>query len=122
MRGQFFIIAAAIIISVISLLFQYFWDFSKISYVNTQFTERNYIYNIRDDYIAVLNSSLCDQLPAELDAVASKYKMELMKRSILFNASYTYNCGNGDVTINFNLTSQKFKSSTFVAGKLKKTW
>ncbi|MEM5785270.1 MAG: hypothetical protein QW469_01890 [Candidatus Aenigmatarchaeota archaeon] len=112
MKGQFFIIAGVLIVSLISLIFQYFYDFTKINpslYGN--FYERNYIYEIKEMYINVINLSTCESLEEELKVLENELFLDMISRGILFNGTHSGNCP-GTITIRFSLISEKFNSNT----------
>ncbi|MBR9682797.1 MAG: hypothetical protein GOV02_03915 [Candidatus Aenigmarchaeota archaeon] len=117
MKGQFFIIATVVIIAAMILLMQYLLDFgaSDLTVVE-QFRESEYVPQIKQGFIQGINNSLesgdCDKLAPDLIDMESNFKRELISKGISFNADFNTTSCPTDITVEFNLTTNRFLSKT----------
>lgn len=116
MKGQFFIISAAIIVSALFLITEYILSYGKVELMQLEeLNQLNYIQPIKDSLKGTVKASLenspsCARLEADLQEVESYLKKELIKRTLVLEIEHAIICP--AVNFEFNLTSQNFFSST----------
>jgi len=111
-KGQFFIISAVIIASMLLVVSQHFSGFSRILLTkNTEMSELEYIGMIKKSLNNTIKISDCSRLEDEISAAETFMSKELAEQGIEMSAKHQIiSCGS--VKLNFNLSSQNFFSST----------
>jgi len=118
MKGQFFIIATIVIISSLSLIIRYLYDFNKIDLTKVEeMYELNYIQYVKESYKetidAVLSNNGCDRLEADLNYTTKFLKDNLNKKGIMiFTEGPIIETQCSSVKLNFSLVSSEFYSYT----------
>lgn len=119
MKGQFFVISAIIIISAITLITQYFYDFGKIDLTRLQQQkELEYIQMAKESLALSSNIShslsKCERLDADLNDVEDELKRQLLKKGINFESVHEIDCNStqDSVYFEFSLISQNMRSTT----------
>ncbi len=110
-KGQFFIISAVIIGSMIALVTQYLSDYGKVDLTKTRdFYELQNLKYTKDMLTKTLDASSCPNYEEDLVFAENFLRDQLSKKGIKFDASHSVNCPS--VRVVFNLTSSRFFSTT----------
>lgn len=116
MKGQFFIIATIVIISSLSLVVRYLYDFNKVSLTKVEEAyELNYIQQINESLQKTIDSSVstegCDRLEADLNYTEKFLKNQLFKKLIILLLAYNIkSCSSVD--FKYSLISSDFATLT----------
>ncbi len=111
-KGQFFIISAVIISSILLVVSNYFSSFSAISLTgNAEISELEYIKMIKDNLRNTAAFSTCDRLDEDVSSAEAFLSGKLAEQGIELSANHLIvSCNN--IKFNFNLSSENFFSST----------
>lgn len=118
MKGQFFIIATVVIISSLSLIIRYLYDFNKINLTKLdEMYELNYIQYVKESYKetidVVLSNDGCDRLEIELNYTTKFLKDNLNKKGIIMlTEGPIIETGCSSVKLNFSFVSSEFYTHT----------
>ncbi len=111
-KGQFFIISAVIIASMLLIISHNFSSFSEIVLTkNIEMSELEYIGMIKKSLNDTIKSSDCGRLEDEISAAEDFLSRKLAEQGIEMAAKHQINSCNS-VKLNFSLSSQNFFSST----------
>jgi len=111
-KGQFFIISAVIIASLLLIVSHYFSGFSAISLTkNSEMSELGYIGMIKESLNNTAAFSRCDALDEEISSAENFFSKKLAEQGIQMTAAHRIASCNS-VRFSFNLSSQGFFSST----------
>lgn len=112
MKGQFFIISAVIIASMLLIVSQHFSGFSNIVLTeNAEMSELEYIGMVKKSLNNAIKASDCGRLEEEISAAESFLSKKLAEQGIEMSAKHQINSCSS-VKLNFSLSSQNFFSST----------
>ncbi len=111
-KGQFFIISAVIIASLLLMVSSNFSDFSNIKLAgNAEISELEYINLIKETLNSTAAASECDAIDESLSGAEGFIAAKLAKQGIEMSAAHkAFSCDS--VKMEFNLSSQNFFSST----------
>lgn len=111
-KGQFFIISAVIIASLLLIISHYFSGFSAISLTkNFEMSELGYIGMIKKSLNDTASIANCDALDEEISSAENFFSRKLAEQGIQMTAAHSIaSCGS--VRFGFNLSSSGFFSST----------
>jgi hypothetical protein len=111
-KGQFFIISAVIIASILLVVSNHFSSFSAISLTgNAEISELEYIRMIKDSLKNTAAFSTCDRLDEDISSAEYFLSGKLAEQGIELSANHQIiSCNN--IKFNFNLSSGNFFSST----------
>ncbi|MFZ3077855.1 MAG: hypothetical protein WA139_05335 [Candidatus Aenigmatarchaeota archaeon] len=111
-KGQFFIISAVIIASLLLIISHYFSGFGAISLTeSSEMSELGYIGMIKKSLNDTAFISSCGALDEEISSTENFFSRKLAEQGIQMTAAHTIaSCGS--VRFGFNLSSSGFFSST----------
>jgi len=117
MKGQFFVVATVIIIITLMSLVRYFYSFSDINLSKIkELSELEYIPYIKqtiNDTVFSFNGD-CDKLREDLNYTKNFLEGEMIKRGMLLNINYVFNCPPTPTTFTFTIkTSEIYTETTF---------
>ena len=111
-KGQFFIISAVIIASLLLIISHYFSGFGAISLTkNAEMSELEYISMIKKSLNNTAAFSSCEALDEEISAAENFFSKKLAEQGIQMTAAHRIvSCSS--VKFGFNLSSEGFFSET----------
>lgn len=113
MKGQFFVIAAAVAITIIAALVQYLSDYSRINPADVAtISERHYVYQVKDVLTTAANVTPCDRIDEELSGIEESLYNFFITKGILATFWHDASSCPGTIRLAFNITSKGFFSQT----------
>ncbi len=111
-KGQFFIISAVIMVSILVSISQYIFGYMAVDLTRVQETqELNYISAIKDSLYSTAKNSDCGRLDADLGEAEFLLTNSLAEQGIDLRIKHTIlSCS--QVSFQFNITSPNFFSKT----------
>ncbi len=111
-RGQFFIISAVIMVSILVSISQYIFGYTAVDLTRVQETqELNYISAIKDSLYSTAKISFCERLDADLRETEFFLTNNLAQQGINLKIRHNIiSCS--QVAFQFNITSPNFFSKT----------